>query len=85
MASTDYYPTILDLAGLSPMPEQHIDGISLISVFEDKEPDRDILFWHYPHYHSSGWTPGAAIRKGQWKLIEFYEYNTWSCIIWKKI
>ncbi len=75
--STDYYPTILDLAGLPPMPEQHIDGISLTSVFEGKEPERDILFWHYPHYHSSGWTPGAAIRKGQWKLIEFYENDTY--------
>lgn len=31
------------------------------------------LMWHYPHYHGSGWTPGAAIRRGDWKLIEFYE------------
>ncbi|MEC8510191.1 MAG: sulfatase/phosphatase domain-containing protein, partial [Planctomycetota bacterium] len=30
------------------------------------------LFWHYPHYHGSTWTPGAAIRHGDWKLIEFY-------------
>ena len=33
------------------------------------------LFWHYPHYHGSGWTPGAAVRDGRWKLIEFWEYN----------
>jgi arylsulfatase A-like enzyme len=31
------------------------------------------LYWHYPHYHGSDWKPGAAIRDGDWKLIEFYE------------
>ena len=34
------------------------------------------IFWHYPHYHGSTWTPGAAMRKGDWKLIEFYDYET---------
>jgi len=34
------------------------------------------LFWHYPHYHGSSWRPGAAIRQGNWKLIEFYESET---------
>jgi arylsulfatase A-like enzyme len=71
--STDFYPTILEMAGLPLMPDQHIDGISLNSIFDGKLPDRDVLFWHYPHYHSSGWTPGAAIRRGDWKLVHFYE------------
>jgi len=31
------------------------------------------LYWHYPHYHGSTWTPGASILDGDWKLIEFYE------------
>ncbi|MGJ8716583.1 MAG: sulfatase/phosphatase domain-containing protein, partial [Maribacter stanieri] len=31
------------------------------------------LFWDYPHYHGSGWTPGQAVRKEDWKLIYFYE------------
>ncbi|MFP6858918.1 MAG: sulfatase, partial [Roseibacillus sp.] len=29
----------------------------------------------YPHYHGSTWAPGAAIRDGDWKLIEFYHYG----------
>jgi len=33
------------------------------------------LAWHYPHYHGSEWTPGAAMRVGDWKLIEFYEFG----------
>ena len=35
--------------------------------------DRESLFWHYPHYANQGSRPGAAIRSGEWKLIEFYE------------
>ena len=43
---------------------------------ENSSLNRTELFWHYPHYHGSGWTPGAAIRQGNWKLIEFYETET---------
>jgi hypothetical protein len=38
--------------------------------------DREALYWHFPHYHGSTWTPGAAVRAGDWKLVEFYEYGT---------
>ena len=31
------------------------------------------MFWYFPHYHGSGWRPGAAVRIGDWKLIEFYD------------
>lgn len=72
--STDFYPTILELAGLPPLPDQHIDGLSLAPFLrEGGEPGREAIFWHYPHYHGSAWTPGAAVRAGEWKLIEFYE------------
>ena len=73
VTSTDYYPTILDLAGLPLQPSQHIDGISILPVLKkSKIVERGAIFWHYPHYHGSTWTPGAAIRSGDWKLIEFY-------------
>ncbi|MBS0000203.1 MAG: sulfatase [Cyclobacteriaceae bacterium] len=71
--STDFYPTILEMAGLEMMPQHHIDGISLLPLIsENKTPERDAIFWHFPHYHGSQWTPGAAIRMGDWKLVEFY-------------
>ncbi|MBN1388907.1 MAG: sulfatase-like hydrolase/transferase, partial [Bacteroidales bacterium] len=74
--STDFYPTILDMAGLPLMPQQHIDGKSLFPLLaEKKAPAREAIFWHFPHYHGSQWSPGAAIRKGNWKLIEFYHYD----------
>ncbi|MBH54574.1 MAG: arylsulfatase [Opitutaceae bacterium] len=73
--SMDYFPTILDLAGLPARPDLHTDGVSLKPLLEGGEIEDRSLFWHYPHYHGSAWTPGAAVRVGDWKLIQFYEYD----------
>ena len=58
----------------TPIPK--LDGVSLVPLFEGAGslPLRN-AYWHYPHYHGSTWRPGAAIRSGKWKLIEFYEYD----------
>ena len=70
---TDFYPTILELAGLPKMPQQHVDGVSLVPVLRGGElPARD-LFWHYPHYGNQGGEPSSIIRSGDWKLIRYYE------------
>lgn len=72
--STDFFPTILELAGLPLQPDLHIDGVSLLPLLKRaQQPVHPPLYWHYPHYHGSTWTPGAAVRDGDWKLIEFYE------------
>ena len=72
--STDFYPTILEIAGRPPRPEQHQDGISLVPLLRGgKALDREVLFWHYPHYSNQGGMPGAALRMGDWKLIERFE------------
>ncbi len=73
VVSMDLYPTLVDLAGLYPLPEQYIDGVSLTPTFKGQTINRKSLFWHYPQYHGSAWTPGASIRQGDWALIEFYE------------
>ena len=73
----DFYPTFLSMAGIGRDKNNPIDGVDLSPVLnENKSLERKELFWHYPHYHGSAWTPGAAIRQGDWKLIEFYESNT---------
>jgi len=71
--STDFYPTMLEMAGLPPRPKQHIDGISLVPLLRDKKIDRGPIYWHYPHYGNQGGAPGSAIRQGNWKLIEWFE------------
>ncbi|MFH5834354.1 sulfatase [Halalkalibaculum sp. DA384] len=74
VTSMDFYPTLLELAGLPSQNQQHVDGKSLVPYLKDpaKVDDRTLV-WHYPHYHGSGWRPGSAIRAGRWKLVEFYE------------
>ena len=71
--STDFYPTILELAGLDHKPEKYNDGVSLVGVLKDEEGYERQLFWHYPHYSNQGGFPGGAIHDGDWKLIERYE------------
>ena len=71
----DIFPTVLELAGVPLMPEQHVDGVSLVPELKGKALKRDALYWHYPHYHGSNWRPGAAIRMGDWKMVRFYEEN----------
>jgi len=72
--STDFYPTILDIAAVEPKPRQHRDGKSLVPLLKGQSSlDRDALYWHYPHYSNQGGIPGGAIRMGRYKLIERYE------------
>ncbi|WP_169976580.1 sulfatase [Tautonia rosea] len=73
--STDFYPTLLDIAGIPLLPEQHRDGLSLVPLLKGEEDSlaRDALYWHYPHYSNQGGFPGGAIRSGNFKLIERFE------------
>lgn len=73
-ASTmDIYPTLLELAGVPAPENQSLDGVTLAPVLRNPRASlsRDTLYWHLPHYHHS--TPAGAIRRGHWKLIEFFE------------
>ncbi len=71
----DVYPTLLELSAATAA-KQPQDGVSLAAQFKNPTTalSRDTLFWHLPHYHHS--TPASAIRRGDWKLIEFYESDT---------
>jgi arylsulfatase A-like enzyme/acetyl esterase/lipase len=73
VTSTDFYPTLLELAGLPLRPRQHLDGRSLVPLLKGDSLARGPLFWHYPHYGNQGDAPGGGVRDGDWKLIEWYE------------
>jgi arylsulfatase A-like enzyme len=74
--STDFYPAVLEMAGLAHRFKEQVDGVSLVGLLRGGETvGRDALYWHYPHYGNQGGSPGAAIRVGDWKLIEFFEDN----------
>lgn len=69
----DFYPTFLDFAGISPMPGQNGDGMSIRPLLENKEMASRPLFWHYPHYGNQGGEPSSVVREGDWKLILYHE------------
>ncbi len=69
----DFYPTILELAGLPLKPNQHVDGVSLVPALKGESIAERDLFWHYPHYGNQGGEPSSVIRSGQWKLIYYHE------------
>jgi arylsulfatase A-like enzyme len=75
--SDDFYPTLLEMAGLKDAPDHHPDGTSLVPVLRQGGPLPDrALYWHYPHhqhYQLGGSMPYGAIRAGDYKLIEFFD------------
>lgn len=76
--SFDLVPTLLELAGQKLRPQDHVDGRSIAGVLTGEQavlPER-AEYWHYPHYHGSTWSPGAAVRHGDWKLIQFDDGQT---------
>lgn len=73
--SPDWLPTICE-AIAAPLPETTLDGVSIWQAITTREPTAAKprpLFWHYPHYGNQGGAPGAAIRDGDWKLIEWFD------------
>ncbi|NOZ21913.1 MAG: sulfatase [Planctomycetes bacterium] len=74
VTSIDFYPTILEMAGVQGDPKQGLEGVSLVPLLKQTGGiDREAIYWHYPHYHPGGANCFGAVRKGDWKLIEFYE------------
>ncbi len=76
VVSTDFYPTMLEMAGLPLQPEQHVDGLSLKGLLKRKANglDREAVYFHYPHYHHiNSMGPSGAVRMGDYKLVERFE------------
>jgi len=71
----DFYPTILDMAGLKPKEGQKFDGITIVPALTQSGPlDREAIFCYFPHApavpdHTS---PAVYVRKGDWKLIRIF-------------
>ncbi len=74
VTGTDFYPTILDVANIDLLPNQHIDGISLKPLLEGKEMTiKRPLYWHYPHYGNQGGEPSSILQENGYKLIHYWE------------
>jgi len=73
VTSPDLFPTLLELAGLPLQPRAHVDGRSILPILRGGALPERPVFWHYPHYGNQGGSPGSAMRKGEWKLIQWFE------------
>lgn len=82
--SIDFYPTFLDVARVETPKDKILDGLSLMPLLTGTGTlDRDALYWHFPAYlegnHSGSRDPKfrtrpvGVIRKGPWKLLQFFE------------
>ncbi|MEJ7830946.1 MAG: sulfatase/phosphatase domain-containing protein, partial [Segetibacter sp.] len=72
--SVDFYPTFLEAASTENPAGNIMDGVSLVPLIANKKaPERDAMFWHYIS-ETGKWKPrmASAVRKGDYKLIEFY-------------
>ena len=72
----DIAPTFLEAAS-APMPDDHhLDGVSLTRLMRtgaDESLDDRPLYQYYPSYDFNwGLTPSASMRRGDYKLIEFF-------------
>jgi len=71
VSGIDIFPTFMEMAQAKP-GTQIIDGKSIVPELTEKVNDAQrALFWHYPVYHHD--VPAGAVRKGDWKLIHFFD------------
>jgi len=76
ITSMDFYPTILEMAGLPLRPDLHSDGQSLVPLLRNKiSKVHEAVYFHYPHRSNQKGGPSGAIREGDYKLIVFFDDN----------
>jgi arylsulfatase A-like enzyme len=88
VSGLDFYPTFLEAIGAKPSEGKEIDGDSLVPLLSGKEefPRDRSLYWHFPVYLQNyageedqsrdakfRTRPGTVLRKGKWKLHEYFE------------
>lgn len=72
--SYDFFPTILDAAGLPLRPDLHVDGMSLMPVVSGTgDIGRKALYWNFPSGSEKGTGSSGAIRYKDMKLIQFFD------------
>lgn len=74
VAAYDYAPTIADAVGVPASKLPKMDGRSFTRLLRGSPrlEARD-NFWHYPHYSPQLGRPSAAMRRGDYKMILFFE------------
>ena len=69
----DFYPTFLELSGLSQRNDLVLDGRSMVPLLRGENMPERPLFWHFPHYDDQGGQPCAAVCYGRYKYLMLYD------------
>lgn len=85
---SDLFPTFVDMLNAQESGKS-LDGESILPLLRGERMAERSLFWHFPAYlqmyknsrafedsHDKPWfrtAPVSVIRKGDWKLLEFFE------------
>jgi len=87
VTTVDFYPTLTMLTRGQKPDNTILDGIDLIPVLmEENFKTNRALYWHFPAYLEAyqsndnpnfRTTPASVIRKGDWKLLFYYETRHW--------
>ncbi|MFM1920005.1 MAG: hypothetical protein RLZZ303_1639 [Candidatus Hydrogenedentota bacterium] len=81
--SEDLFPTLLGIAGVGEMlPRDYpVDGQDIRPWLTQSAIDLDRpLYFHYPHVwgpEGPGYQPHSAAVFGEWKVIHYYNDNSW--------
>ncbi len=84
VSNLDFFPTLLKVVGV--IENHELDGLNLLPLLIGNEYEEErMLFWHFPIYLENGndethdpvfrTRPGSVIRKGDWKLHQYFEDN----------
>jgi arylsulfatase A-like enzyme len=75
VSSIDWYPTLLEIAGIKAKQGQEFDGISIVPALKGKLLKRKAIYCHFPQgdgCFAEGHQPSTYVREGDWKLIRFF-------------
>ncbi|MGZ0656365.1 sulfatase [Coraliomargarita sp. W4R72] len=74
VTSPDFFPTILELAGLPLRPDVHLDGQSFAPALQGEPYARDKpIYSHFPHpYIRQNSRASSSVTEGDWKLYRYF-------------
>ncbi|QNA45992.1 sulfatase [Lacibacter sediminis] len=74
VTTSDIFSTVVTAMNKNYKKEPAVEGENILKLLSNRSKSTDrALYWYYPHYSNQGGKPGAAIRKGNYKLIYHYE------------
>lgn len=74
VTTDDLFNTCMQLAGVNT--DASPDGVTILPLLKGGTINDRNYYLHFPHYSPQHGKPGAVVRSGKYKLIEWYENGT---------